>query len=196
MPFKPLRDAAAAATLGAALQVSAQAQGAATPRPPTLVGHPIADAEASEFVQFFHLQQVFQAPDTAHPGTTLTVLGSTGQFKGVVNLMLTTTDGDPAVTRAGLMVRRDFIDGPATAVFARDVAKSFLEISTGRDVPEVQALHDHLWKHQPSDAPAAQAWAGRQDKHRIDFAGGYLMLQNAAVMQVPMLVIENGPAAP
>ena len=191
MTFKPLRDAAAAATLGAALQAGAGAAPA-----PTLIGHSIAEAKAGEFVQFFHLQQVLQAPDTAHPGTTLTVLGSTGQFKGVVNLMLTTTDGDPAVTRAGLMVRRDFIDAPATAVFARDVAKSFLELSTGRDAPQVQALHDHLWKHQPSDAPAAQAWAGHLDKHRIDFAGGYVTLQNATLMQVPMLIIENGPAAP
>lgn len=115
--------------------------------------------------------------------------------------MLVTKQGDDAVVRAGLMVRRDFIDRSGTAVFARDIAKSFVEVSTVREVPEVRALYDTLRACQQSAAatcpgtePATLAWNGRQDKHRIDATDGYLMLQDSVVMNVPMLFIENGPA--
>ncbi|HEX7637014.1 MAG TPA: hypothetical protein VF457_01345 [Burkholderiaceae bacterium] len=213
--------AAAAVTC---LTLIAHAQGgAASPAPPgkpaaaesstvaaavmPFVGHKLSEAESSEFVKFFHLAPSpnwpANSPDPAYPGRTLTMYGSTGQFGGVATLMLATKSGDDEVIDAGLMVRRNFIDEPGTQMFARDIAKSFLDVSPGAGDPGIRALHHELWEcatHVASDCGSPsipyEVFLGQGAKARIDVADGYVMLQNANVVGAPVLFIEGGRRSP
>jgi hypothetical protein len=196
MSLRQLRRSAALIVMGATLHLPGWTADAT---PTAFVGHSIDEAKASEFFQFFHLEKTLQQPDAAHPGMVMTWFGTTGPFKGDVTLILVTPEGGDTVKVAALMVRRDFIEGGRTAVFARDIVKSFIERTNAGASPEAKALHDALWRclsgtEAPCDqaAPAWLTYFGKQDKQRIAFTGGYLMLQNTPVMQVSMLFVENG----
>ena len=195
----PLRSAFRLATLAVAFALHPAVRAEGSPPPKPFIGSTLAQVQASGFSQFFHLAPVLQRPDGAHPGMVLNIFGTTGDFKGYVNLLLTTAEGDDTVRLVGLMVRRDFVDGERTAVFARDIVKSFLEATTVSAAPPIKTLHADLWACKTGggadcdlNAPAYLVYLGRQDKLRMDAPGGYVQLQNSQVMQVPMLFVENG----
>ena len=110
-----------------------------------LLGMSIDEAQKTPFFLFFHLSKTNEFADPVHKGVKTTVFGVRGQFKGAVNLLVSTRKGSDRIFDADLMLRRDFVDGP-TNPFARDVTKSFLELFPGIERPEVAALHSSIWK--------------------------------------------------
>lgn len=163
----------------------------------TFVGHTLAEADASAFNRFFSLELVQSGPDAAHPGMTLSWYGTTGKFKEDVTLMLVSKTDSQVVVAAVLVIRRDFIDNPGTQIFARDIAKSFLDATTGINTPEVASLRATIWNCGVGcdlNSPAYLTFLGKSDKARITFPVGYVALQNTntAQHQIQTLLIANG----
>jgi len=170
-----------------------------------LLGQPLSEAVHSEFFTFFHFSQTQDLADSAHPGMSLKMFGTSGTFKGDVTLLISTKLGDEKILAAALILRRDFVDTQATAQFARDVVKSFLELSPGIDSSDLAQLHAAVWTgcsgaaEQNSAAPCGPDGAkspgyltflGKQEKCKIARPGGYVMLQNSVAAGTPVLFVE------
>lgn len=206
------QSAAAPAASGAASAAVVEAPRAGD----SLVGQSLAAAGKTELFQFFHFAKSGDRPDPAHAGMRLVTYDTTGPFKGRVTLLASTRVDDDTVRVAGLMLQREFVDGPTTASLARELAKSFLERAPTASTPEVAALRAILWPACGSaplagaasaadvaaerakacagaDAsPAYQAFLGKQPKWKGAGQGGYVMLQNATLNNTPLLFVEMG----
>ena len=180
-----------------------------------LLGRSIEEARSSQFFQFFNLTKTNEMADPAHPGLKLTVFGVQGRFKGNVNLLVSTKEGSDEIIDVALMLRRDFVDGP-TSPFARDVAKSFLEIYPDPNFPEIATLRSDIWKGcsqnvqqytnngqgsfvrspcsvEDKPSPSYLTFLGKLEKSRIDSSNGHVMLQNTdKILGVPLLLIDMG----
>lgn len=180
-----------------------------------LLGQTLAEAQRTEFFTFFNLAKTGNQPDVARDGFAFHLFGTKGAFKGNINLIVATRANSDVIATATLMLQRDFIDSPATTRFARDAAKTFVELSPGISTAALQALHERIWTGCSSglteytldqtgyakkpcppataESPAYLVFLGKQEKLRIAHPGGYLMLQNTNKgWGVPVLLVEIG----
>lgn len=179
-----------------------------------LLGQSLSRAQNSQFFQFFNFSKSWERPDPAHPGEKMVWFGTAGAFKGSVNLDISMKDGDDRIIRTALMLRRDFVDSPKTSKFARDVVKSFLELSAGYSSAEISKLHSDIWigcdpnytdyvsspsgeyqmkSCEQKEAPSGGylTYLGKQEKYKVTYPGGSIELQNSTkILGVPLLFVE------
>jgi hypothetical protein len=194
--------------------VDYSAQQPSDPPPTSLLGQPLSDAQQLEFFEFFRFSLSDDRPDPAHAGMSIKMFSVGGDYRGEVTLMISTKISDDTIQVAGLMIRRDFIDNPETALFARDVVKSFLELSPGSESHDLAKLHNEIWEcylgtyatqlqqrqdtlvphsceDTPENTPAYLVFLGQLEKFKILRSGGYVMLQNTKkVAGIPLLFVE------
>jgi hypothetical protein len=168
----------------------------------TLVGITLADAQHTPFLEFFHFAQSSVVQSPSHPEVTVDTFDTTGSFKGQAVLLLATKTGSDSIGMASLIVHRDFIDNPATTMFARDVVKSFIDAAPGIPSAEVTELRAEIWTscaagvqqftsnanhtgfdpksciNQAAPSPGYLAYQGKQDNYRISYSSGYLDFRN------------------
>jgi hypothetical protein len=101
-------------------------------------GESLEQAKKTHFFTWFHLEQ------TASGGDTRTFQPTAPKFRELVKLRVTTnTAGE--IRGMTLAVQRSFIDGP-DSVFARDIAKSFLDGAAGEENnDDVKQLINQIW---------------------------------------------------
>lgn len=97
-----------------------------------MIGAPLATvAETADFFTFFHLERVAGPSDLAAAGA-FDYRPSGGAFRALVRVRVM-TDEHGAIASMSLVLLRSFIDDPANTVFARDIAKSFLQDAPPRE---------------------------------------------------------------
>jgi hypothetical protein len=115
--------AAAAAPANAAAPAAAATGGVQAPAAGGMIGADLtAVRQSSDFFNFFHLAPT--GPANA-PGV-IDFRPSGSEFTSLVDVGVT-VDGADRITAMSLTLARSFIDDPANGVFARDIAKSFLQ---------------------------------------------------------------------
>jgi len=88
------------------------------------LGETLEQAKQTEFFRFFHLEQ---SQVSKSEGSTVTAFKPTGEkFRPLVTIKVT-TDGASRILALEMALARSFIDDPRDGVFARDIAKSFLQ---------------------------------------------------------------------
>jgi|GEM_PF-701919 len=88
------------------------------------LGENLEQAKQTEFFRFFHLEQ---SQVSKSEGSTVTAFKPTGEkFRPLVTIKVT-TDGASRILALEMALARSFIDDPRDGVFARDIAKSFLQ---------------------------------------------------------------------
>ena len=98
-----------------------------------------------EFFTFFRLEKIKEWQDPAMPGMTFAMYGQSGNFKGQVLAAIVSNTADDRIVHASASISRQFIDSPQTGRFARDFAKSFLELAPEPAPPEVGGLWSEVW---------------------------------------------------
>ena len=108
--------------------------------------------ETADFFSFFHLERVTGAADVDAAGA-IDYRPSSGKFRPLVRLRVV-TDDHGVITGMSLVLLRSFIDDPANTLFARDIAKSFLQAAPpGEDAALLADLSADIEKRGKSGAP-------------------------------------------
>ncbi len=118
-----------------------------------MIGSPLATvAETADFFRFFHLERV-AAPADVDAAGAIDYRPSGGKFRALVRVRVV-TDGRGVITSMSLVLLRSFIDDPTNTVFARDIAKSFLQDAPPREDAALLAdLSADIEKRGNSSAP-------------------------------------------
>ncbi len=88
------------------------------------LGETLEQAKQTDFFRFFHLEQ---SQVSKNDGSTVTAFKPSGEkFHPLVTIRVT-TDGAGRILALEMALVRSFIDDPRDGIFARDIAKSFLQ---------------------------------------------------------------------
>jgi len=88
------------------------------------LGETLEQAKQTDFFRFFHLEQ---SQVSKNEGSTVTAFKPSGEkFRPLVTIRVT-TDGAGRILALEMAMVRSFIDDPRDGIFARDIAKSFLQ---------------------------------------------------------------------
>jgi hypothetical protein len=176
------------------------------------VGGSLEEAKQTDFFRFFAL--VEDGARAAAPGglTVASFRPRGGQFRQLVEVSLT-LDGAGVVRAAELALARSFIDDPAKAVFARDVAKSFLRFAVPREdeaavgdlaneieFPKELEGYDIARAAPDPKLPAHPTagylvYLGKRPLYRRALSKGTLRLENLRAPGGDVLHVYVGPAA-
>ena len=88
------------------------------------LGGTLEQAKQTDFFRFFHLEQ---SQVSKSDGSTVTAFKPSGEkFHPLVTVKVT-TDGAGRILALEMALARSFIDSPRDGIYARDIAKSFLQ---------------------------------------------------------------------
>jgi hypothetical protein len=88
------------------------------------LGETLEQAKQTDLFRFFHLEQ---SQVSKSDGSTVTAFKPSGaKFRPLVTIKVT-TDGAGRILALEMALARSFIDDPRDGIFARDIAKSFLQ---------------------------------------------------------------------
>jgi hypothetical protein len=88
------------------------------------LGETLEQAKQTDFFRFFHLEQ---SQVKKNAGSIVTAFKPSGKkFRPLVTVKVT-TDGAGRILALEMAMARSFIDSPRDGIFARDIAKSFLQ---------------------------------------------------------------------
>ena len=88
------------------------------------LGETLEQAKQTDFFRFFHLEQ---SQVSKSDGSTVTAFKPSGEkFHPLVTVKVT-TDGAGRILALEMALARSFIDSPRDGIYARDIAKSFLQ---------------------------------------------------------------------
>jgi hypothetical protein len=108
------------------------------------LGNTPADAKATEFFKWFHLEETGKSPG-ADGGTTISYAPSAAKYRPLVAVRLHLAKAG-WIRGAELLLKRRFIEDPREETSARDIAKSFLESASAKaDWSKIHRLHDEIF---------------------------------------------------
>jgi hypothetical protein len=108
------------------------------------LGNTPADAKATDFFKWFHLEETGKSPG-ADGGTTISYAPNAAKYRPLVTVRLQLA---PAgwIRGAELVLKRRFLEDPREETSARDIAKSFLAIAAAKaDWSKIHRLHDEIF---------------------------------------------------
>jgi hypothetical protein len=157
------------------------------------------EAQSSGFFKFFALVRADERPSPQGDGKFLEFTTS-GQFSGSV-FVLIEVGKEHQIRTLTAIIKRSFIDSPATTEFARDFAKSFLLFATPKSNNEkVIGLVREIWT---SDPPGATRYVNKGGHFQRATSGSvasdsaeyqtFLGKRNAAVLKLSdsKIVLKN-----
>src|SRR5438105_14433165 len=97
------------------------------------LGDNVEQARKTEFVRWFHLEE------TGRTGSVVHFKPSAEKFRSLVTVSLS-LDSRQRLIGAELVLSRSFIDSGRDGLFARDIAKSFLRVTTSQEEPKRSAV--------------------------------------------------------
>lgn len=167
----------------------------------------LGDMLKTDFFTFFHLQQDRMEEDTRIGGRRVYFKPAGPRFHDLVTVVLTVT-ADDHVTGQKLILARSFIDDPGTAIFARDIAKTYLSNALNREELLMAArLYEDIWQFESQAevpipgafraeakvpvliSPGFQTFVGKGPDYKESWPRNSLSLSNTMVEEVPCLVI-------
>ena len=114
-------------------------------------GNTLDSAKKTDFFTFFHLEQTGES--TAKDGKTIVFQPTADKFHALVHVYMT-VDGKSQIQGAELDLSRAFVDSTSDGVFARDIAKSFLQTATDpQDLDRVDNLIKEIGQLLGTDRP-------------------------------------------
>jgi hypothetical protein len=108
------------------------------------LGNTPADAKATDFFKWFHLEETGKSSG-ADGGTTISYAPNAAKYRPLVTVRLQLA---PAgwIRGAELVLKRRFLEDPREETSARDIAKSFLAIAAAKaDWSKIHRLHDEIF---------------------------------------------------
>jgi hypothetical protein len=173
------------------------------------LGGRLEKAKETHFFRWFHLQETQRQQSGSQ--TVISFQPSGEKFRRVVTLLVT-TDSRDQIQALELVLARTFVDHPRDGIFARDLAKSFLQAvaSNGASreitdlINEIQYPMFHgaavigqtppaAIKLPPTPTPGYQVYLGRETASTLDLANLRLQLENRRVGETPSLVMAIRP---
>lgn len=158
-----------------------------------LVGASVEQLIQADLLVFFNFFQV-KTESKAGGGTVVYFKPSTSQYYGNVGL-IAAGDANACVRSMSLTVRRSFIEEQSTALFGRDLAKSFLtEALSGSSKKTVERLIDRIRGRPMRNPPPAseivapeveaaiQVFAGERTKAELTLQPERLRMENITAM--------------
>lgn len=160
-------------------------------------GSTIEQAQKTDFFQFFHLEQTGKSKQG--DATIITFQPSGEKFHELVRVNMTLS-GKEGLIAAELVLRRSFVESGSDGIFARDIAKSFLNAGVNpKDQDRIAGLTSEIdqlvgtqsavlvspnaVKPAPSGPPSDGylVYLGQRDAFQIALAHGQkFSLQNSA----------------
>jgi hypothetical protein len=173
------------------------------------LGGRLEQARETNFFRWFNLQENAQQRNGAQ--TVITFKPGGQKFRHQVTLLVT-TDPQDHIQVLELVLARAFVDNPRDGIFARDLAKSFLQAAVSdrssqglRDlINEIQYPMFHgppvISRTAPEDiklpaapTPCYQVYLNRQTACTLDLANQRLRLENRRVGETPSLIMAVRP---
>lgn len=161
------------------------------------LGDRLAEARASAFFHSSHLEEASRRAE--EKGRSIIVFRpSQGTAQDQAGLAVTVT-ADDRILDVMLVLRRAFVDDPATARTAADICKSLIESATAvEDAPFLRSLIEALKPLAASAAEAADtalptglaAYRGQAPAYEQPLSRSWLRIANRTTGQTPELVIS------
>ncbi len=177
----------------------------AAPGPFGGFGITLDSAKKTDFFTFFHLEQTGESP--AKDGKTIMFQPSGEKFRSLVHVYMT-VDSKAQIQGAELDLSRAFVDSASDGIFARDIAKSFLQTAID---PEDTDKVDNLIKEvgqpmgtdrpviahpdavqKPAGAPSKgyRVYLGQEDVFELQLTHGRTLKMDNPASKPPMLKIS------
>lgn len=123
-------------------------------------GSTLDSAKKTDFFTFFHLEQTEETP--TKDGKTILFQPSGEKFRSVVHVYMT-VDSKAQIQGAELDLSRAFVDSTSDGIFARDIAKSFLQTAVDqKDLESVDSLIKEIGQLLGTDRPVIASPDGAQ----------------------------------
>ncbi len=111
---------------------------AAPPEPFGGLGKTLENAKKTDFFLFFHLEQTSESP--AKDGNVIVFQPSGPKFHDLTRVLMA-VDSKGMIRGAELDLNRSYVDSPTDGIYARDIAKSFLQAAVDpQDRERVESL--------------------------------------------------------
>lgn len=171
------------------------------------IGERLEEMKKTDFFTFFNLKESDRSKDKEGHTVINFRPGRSGEFPDVVTVSVTLDNDEQRILNMGLMLARSFIDNPTKAIFARDVAKSFIRVAIPEaDEPAINDLANEIEfpkelpgytierarpdpKLPAQPTPGYLVYLGKRKIHTQQFSKSFLSLTNVKAGEVDALVI-------
>jgi hypothetical protein len=177
----------------------------AVPGPFGGFGDTVESAKKTDFFTFFHLEQTGES--AAKNGKVIVFQPTSDKFHALVHLYLT-VDSKAQIQGAELEISRAFVDSSSDGIFARDIAKSFLQTAVdpqdadkvdnlikeigqllGTDKP-VLAHPDSVPKPAGAPSDGYMAYLGKRESFQLSLPHGQTLSMENPTSKPPVLKIS------